>query len=301
MDQPVPNRPDPELLQTFIAIVENGSFTSAANRIHRTQSAVSMQIRRLEAMLGCSMFERMGRSIKLTNEGEVFFDHARRILRAYREALAAFDATTLEGEVTIGLPDDYATTFLPGILARFSRIYPGVHIHVICEPSKRLFAQANEGSVDVALITEGEAPATGIIVHRERLVWVSSAHHRVHDENPVPLAIFHTGDVFRRCAIEQLQTMGRRARIKVTSPSQAGISATVDAGIAVAVLFRSNVRPGWRILSTKEGFPDLSDLGIVLQRGNREPTEPVERLIDHIIENFRHAPGIVGDGRRRLD
>src|SRR5215813_13890878 len=121
------NAPDPELLRTFVVIVENGSFTSAAKRIHRTQSAVSMQVRRLEEMIGCALFERVGRVVKLTNEGEVFFDHARRILRAYREALSAFGGEHLEGEVTIGVPDDFAGTFLPAILQRFGRLYPGVH------------------------------------------------------------------------------------------------------------------------------------------------------------------------------
>src|SRR5262249_1121731 len=138
MDMVMQHPPDPELLQTFLSIVENGSFSSAAKRVHRTQSAVSMQIRRLETIFGCTLFERLGRSIRLTNEGEVFFDHARRILRAYREASSAFEGAVLEGEVAIGLPDDYAVSYLPNILSRFGRLYPGVHMNLICEPSKRL-------------------------------------------------------------------------------------------------------------------------------------------------------------------
>jgi DNA-binding transcriptional LysR family regulator len=282
--------PDPDLLHTFIAIVDNGSFSSAAKRIHRTQSAVSMQVRRLEEAVGCQLFERLGRSVRLTNEGEVFFDHARRIVRAYREALSAFGSVSLEGEVTIGAPDDYAASFLPGILSRFSRLHPNVHIHLVCEPSKRLVAQVNEGSIDVALVTEGEAATSGIVVHRERLVWVSSEAHRIHDEDPVPLAIFHTGDVFRRYAIEQLQALGRRARIKVTSPSFAGICAAVDAGIAVAALFRSNLRPGWRVLGLLDGYPELPELGIVLQRSSQDPSEVVDRLAEHVLASFRTPP-----------
>jgi len=282
------NAPDPELLRTFIVIVENGSFTSAAKRIHRTQSAVSMQVRRLEEIVGCALFERVGRVIKLTNEGEVFFDHARRILRAYREALSAFGGEHLEGEVSIGLPDDFASTFLPAILNRFSRLYPGVHLNLVCEPSKRLVSEIKEGSIDVALVTEGEAPVTGMVVHRERLVWAASTQHEVYDQDPVPLAIFHTGDIFRRYAIEQLQALGRRARIQVTSPSYAGISAAVDAGIAVAVLFKSNIRPHWRTLGLQEGYPELPELGIVLERG-REKSEIIDRLVEHVVASFRSS------------
>jgi DNA-binding transcriptional LysR family regulator len=280
------NAPDPELLRTFVVIVENGSFTSAARRIHRTQSAVSMQVRRLEEIVGCALFERLGRAIKLTNEGEVFFDHARRILRAYREALSAFAGENLEGEVSIGLPDDFASSFLPAILQRFGRLYPGVHLNLVCEPSKRLVSEIKNGSIDVALVTEGEAAVTGMVVHREKLIWAASAQHEIYDHDPVPLAIFHTGDVFRRYAIEQLQALGRRARIQVTSPSYAGIRAAVDAGIAVAVLFRSNMRPHWRILGIQEGYPELPELGIVLERG-REKSEIVDRLVEHIVASFR--------------
>jgi DNA-binding transcriptional LysR family regulator len=153
------HRPDPDLLQTFIAIVENGSFTSAAKRIHRTQTAVSMQMSRLEEMMECRFFARIGWVVKLTNEGEVFYDHARRILSFYGEALAAFESSSLKGEVSVGLPDDFSTSILPSILSRFSRLHPKVHFHIHCEPSRRLIGQVSDGSVDVALVTEGEGIA----------------------------------------------------------------------------------------------------------------------------------------------
>ncbi len=281
------NSPDPHLLHTFAEIVEHGSFTLAAARIHRTQSAVSMQIRRLEEQLGCRLFERTGRKVKLTGQGEVFYDHARRILRAYRDALSVINGRTLEGDVTVGLPDDLATSFLPRVLARFTEVYPWIRLNLVCEPSKRLIGQIAEGLIDVALITEGEGAASGIVVRREPLVWASSGRHDVHERDPIPLAIFHTGDVFRRFAVEQLEASGRRARIAVSSPSFAGIGAAIDAGIAVAVVFHSSVRPGWRILGAQDGFPSLPDLGIVLQRSSHEQPEVVDRLIDHIVENLR--------------
>jgi DNA-binding transcriptional LysR family regulator len=159
-------------------------------------------------------------------------------------------------------------------------------LKLVCEPSRRLVSEIKDGSVDVALVTEGEAAVTGMVVHRERLIWAASARHDIHDQDPVPLAIFHTGDIFRRYAIEQLQALGRRARIRVISPSYAGISASVDAGIAVAVLFKSNLRPQWRMLGVQEGYPELPELGIVLERG-REKSEIVDRFVEHIVASFR--------------
>ena len=281
------NSPSPDLLHTFAEIVEHGSFTHAAMRVHRTQSAVSMQIRRLEEQLGCRLFERTGRSVKLTGQGEIFYDHARRILQAYREALTVVNGRSLEGDVTLGLPDDFAMSFLPRVLSRFNETYPWIRLNLVCEPSRRLISQIADGLIDIALVTEGEGTTSGIVLRREPLVWASSARHDVHHRDPIPLAIFHAGDVFRRSAIEQLEARGRRAKIAVTSLSFAGISAAVDAGIALAVVFHGSLRPGWRILGVREGFPALPDLGVVLLRSSHQQPEIVDRLSDHILENLR--------------
>ena len=126
---------DVDQLRTFIAIVETGSFTKAAEVVHKTQSAVSMQMKRLEERLGKPIFARDGRASKLTEDGERLLDYARRIVKLNVEALAAFDDKDLTGRVRLGLPDDYADRYLPEIMARFSRAYPGVELTVACEPS----------------------------------------------------------------------------------------------------------------------------------------------------------------------
>jgi DNA-binding transcriptional LysR family regulator len=278
------------LLHTFAEIVEHGTFTHAANRVHRTQSAVSMQIKRLEEQLGCRLFERNGRAMRLTGQGEIFYDHACRILRSYREALAAINGRSLEGDITVGLPDDYASSFLPHILARFKQTYPWVGLHLVCEPSRRLVSQFADGLIDVALVTEGEGALGGIVVRREPLVWVAAARNDIHTRDPVPLAIFHTGDVFRRYAVDQLEAHGRHAKIAATSPSFAGIAAAVDAGIAVAAVFRNSVKPGWRILGACDGFPELPELGIVLLETTRADHQVVRQLTNHIAASLRDLP-----------
>jgi DNA-binding transcriptional LysR family regulator len=289
MERPMLHTLEPELLRSFVAIAEGGSFTAAARRVHRTQSAVSMQIKRLEEQLGRELFRRDSRAVTLTPDGETLLGHARRILRAHQEALAAFDREALAGEVAIGAPDDYASTFLPRILARFGETHPRVQVNVVCRPSVDLLGCLAEGSVDMALVTQGSGEAGGVVVHREPLAWITSAGHRAHEQDPLPLAVFHHGCCFRRAAVERLIRVGRPARIAYTSMSVAGIYAALDAGLAVSVLLRSNLRPGLRALAEAEGFPPLPEVGVTVQRSAaaRAGAEVLDRLERHIVDFFR--------------
>jgi DNA-binding transcriptional LysR family regulator len=281
---------DPDLLVTFIAIAETGSFTLAAKRVHRTQSAVSMQIKRLEETLGRGLFEREGRGISLTPHGEILLDHARRIIRAHREAMAAFEAQAMQGHVRVGSPDDYASTFLPAILARFADTHPRVHVEVICEDSATLVGRLADGGVDLALTTQGSGESSGTVVHREPLVWVTSARHAVHLEDPLPMAVFQHGCCFRRHATHAMAQTGRQVRIAYTSLSVAGIYAALDAGLACSALLRSNVRPGLRVLSDAEGFPALPEVSLLLQRSPQATGALIDRLEEHMLETFRASP-----------
>src|SRR4249920_1772299 len=145
---------DIDQLRTFIAIVETGSFTKAAEVVHKTQSAVSMQMKRLEERLSRPIFARDGRASKLTEDGERLLDYARRIVKLNVEALAAFDDAELTGRVKLGVPDDYADRYLPEIMARFSRAYPGVELTVVCEPSTALFERIDANEIDLAIVTD---------------------------------------------------------------------------------------------------------------------------------------------------
>jgi DNA-binding transcriptional LysR family regulator len=289
MERPMLHTLEPELLRSFVAIAEGGSFTAAARRVNRTQSAVSMQIKRLEELLGRELFRRDSRTVSLTPDGETLLGHARGILRAHQEALACFDREALAGEVAIGAPDDYASTFLPRILARFGETHPRVLVNVVCRPSVDLLGCLAEGSVDMALVTQGSGESGGVLVHREPLVWMTSACHRAHEQDPLPLAVFHHGCCFRRAATERLIRAGRPSRIAYTSLSVAGIYAALDAGLAVSVLLRSNLRPGLRTLTEAEGFPPLPEVGLTLQRSaaSRADDPLLDRLERHILDSFR--------------
>lgn len=285
---------EPDLLRSFVAIAETGSFTAAAARVHRTQSAVSMQIKRLEDQLGRALFARDGRAVGLTRDGETLLVHARQILRLHLEALAAFDPDALSGEVTIGAPDDYASTFLPRILGCFAESHARVHVNVVCQPSTVLLRRLAERTVDLALVTEGSGERGGTLVHREPLVWVTSARHCVHEQEPLPLAIFEPGCAFRRVATESLAATGRAVRIAYTSVSIAGIHAALEAGLAVGVMLRSNVRPGLRMLDERDGFPPLPEAGITLQRAPGVAQPLLDRLEQAILDHFRagHPLGV---------
>ena len=283
---------EPEPLRSFLAIAETGSFTAAAQRVHRTQSAVSMQIKRLEEQLGVELFAREGRTVRPSTGGELLLLHARRILQAQMEALAAFAGEQLAGEVTLGAPDDYASTFLPRSLARFAESHPKVQLNFVCQPSVELLRRLGEGAIDLALVTQGSGERGGKLLLRERLVWVTSAAYRAHEQDPLPLAIFEPGCPFRRAAMETLARSGRTFRIAYTSVSLAGVHAAIDAGLAVTVMLRNSVRPGQRVLDARDGFPPLGEAGIVLLRASPDPSPLVDRLEAAIVERFQ-------DGRLR--
>ncbi len=179
---------DLDQLQTFISIADTGSFTRAAEEVHRTQSAVSMQMRRLEERIGKPLFEKDGRSNKLTEDGDRLLSYARRLIYLNRETLSAFDDNRLEGTIRIGTPDDYADRFLPEIMARFARSNPRVELTVTCEPTPGLVEQIKRGHLDLALVTHNDARGQSEVVRREPLLWVTSANHATHEEEVLPMA-----------------------------------------------------------------------------------------------------------------
>jgi len=165
---------DSDHLKTFTAIAETGSFSGAATRVHKTQSAVSMQMKRLEESVGRSLFIKQGRRNRLTREGDRLLDYATRLVQLNEEAMRAFSAPSLSGLVRLGTPDDYAERFLPPILARFTRSHPGVELEVLCAPSLQLTQNITDNELDLAIITQCDSDPVGQVIRSEQLLWVSS-------------------------------------------------------------------------------------------------------------------------------
>ena len=254
---------DPDLLRTFVAIIDAGGFTAAA-QVHRTQSAVSMQVRRLETLLDRALFQREGRGVQLTPDGEALLGYARRLLKLHDEALAVLARPDLSGLVRLGTPDDYVGRFLPDILVRFARAFPRVQVEVHCEPSVNLRRLLAEDRLDLALITCTPGAETGEVLRREPTVWATAERHLAHEDEPLPLALFQAGCPFRDWALAGLSGLGRPYRIAYTSASISGVLAAVTAGLAVTVLGRSVLPAGVRPLGAAEGFPPLPPASITL-------------------------------------
>jgi DNA-binding transcriptional LysR family regulator len=277
---------DIDQLRTFLAIVETGSFTRAAEIVHKTQSAVSMQMKRLEERLEHPIFVRDGRASKLTEEGERLLDYARRIVKLNVEALAAFSDAALTGRVRLGVPDDYADRYLPEIMARFSRAYPGVELSVICEPSIELMGRIEANELDLAIVTDCESTRPVESFRRERLLWVTSNRHTTHREEPLPLALGRPTCKWRELAIEALELIGRPYRVLYSSGNAGAVAAAVLAGLAVSVFPESGLRPGMRVLGASDGFPELPSCRIGLLRNPHQQSALTDVLSGHIISSL---------------
>ena len=277
---------DLDQLRTFVAIAETGSFTRAAEVVFKTQSAVSMQMRRLEERIGKPIFIRDGRASRLSEDGERLLGYARRMVRLSEETIAAFDETELSGSVRLGTPDDYAERFLPEVLARFSRSNPRVEVSVICEQSLELIQLARAGELDLAIVTNcGEGAVE--VIRQEPLLWVASNQHGVEEEEVLPLALFKPPCLWRAAAIDSLTATGRKFRVLYQSANSTAVSAAVTAGLAVTALAESALRPGMRVLGEAEGFPRLPMCEIGIVRGSHRPSSAiVDKLAEHIVSSL---------------
>ncbi|MHA1554738.1 MAG: LysR substrate-binding domain-containing protein [Alphaproteobacteria bacterium] len=287
---------DLDQLRTFVAIAETGSFTRAAETVHRTQSAVSMQMRRLEERLDKPLFVRHGRASRLSSDGERLVGYARRMIKLNDETMAVFDDSELSGSITLGTPTDYAARFLPEVLARFAQSNPLIEVTVICESSVQLSEITRAGEVDLAIVTMCSGAESAEIIRREPLYWVTSTTHRPEAEEVLPLALDKPPCLWRAAAIESLLAVGRRHRVVYTSANSTAIAATVESGLAVSVLAESALQPGMRILSEAEGFPQLPMCDIGLVRARASATSPVvDALSAHIVASLHNLSAVYAE------
>ncbi|WP_271407871.1 LysR substrate-binding domain-containing protein [Pseudomonas sp. Q1-7] len=276
---------DTELLRTFVAIADNGGFTRAAEVVNRTQSAVSMQMKRLEEdVLQRTVFERDGRQVRLTAEGQILLGYARRILKLHGEVMNTLRQPHMVGSVRIGTPDDYVMRFLPGILSRFAQAYPLVQVEVHCESSAQLLQRQD---LDLTIITRKPGHDIGELLRQERFVWAEAVGFSPHEQTPLPLAMFNSDCFCREWACNALDAMGREYRVAYTSPSLAALMAVVSAGLAVTAQLQSLITPDMRVLGEAEGLPQLPLSNIMLLRNQSHQSPVTETLAEHIIEGFR--------------
>jgi DNA-binding transcriptional LysR family regulator len=282
---------DTDQLRSFLAIVDTGSFTRAAERVNKTQSAVSMHIRRLEEQLGCALFIKQGRGTRLSDEGERLIDFARRIIQTEAGALAALSRKGLSGRVRLGMPDDYAEFFLADILTRFCQSHPLVEIAVVCEASATLDGQVRASALDLAVVTtDAEGVAGAEIIREEELAWVASRRFKLDPDAPLPLALSSSICPWRRAAEQALRSVNRSTRALFLSNNYAAIAPVVRAGLAVTILPIACVPPDLRVLGPEAGLPSLgrSRMGIIHAPGRA--SEEATALADAIRATVGQTP-----------
>jgi DNA-binding transcriptional LysR family regulator len=285
---PAPLPPfDLDLLRSFVAIVDCGGFTRAAERLGRTQSTVSLQVKRLEDGLGRRLFNRDSREVALTAEGEALLAYARRLLDLASEACVRLMEPEVGGLVRLGTPEDFATVHLPDVLWRFSRAHPQVALEVRCDFTLNLLDGFARGEYDLILCKrERQGAGGGIRVWREPLVWAASERVSLDPAGPVPLVLGPHPDIYRRRALEALEVIGRPWRIAYTSPSLAGVQAAVRAGLGVTILPKEMVSAGFHIVGDEHGLPELADTEIALYRAPGTLSRAAELLAEHITRSL---------------
>ena len=272
---------DIDLLRSFAVVPETAALSRAAERVGRSQAALSMQMKRLEDCVGQTLLTRTGRGVLLTVQGERLLVHARRVLAAHDEAVAEFSGRSLSGSLRFGCPDDYAQAFLPALLRGFAQHHPAAAIDVVCAATPRLEERLARGGLDLALISVPLA-AERAILRSEDLVWVIPKDHASPWPNPLPLALGDPDTLDHRAALTALDQAGRAYRIAYASGSLAGLLAVARSGQAVAVLTRSALPTDLRVLGRASGLPPLPRIGLTLHFDERHASPLTRAFAAHL-------------------
>ncbi|WPZ36668.1 LysR substrate-binding domain-containing protein [Thalassobaculum sp. OXR-137] len=254
---------DLDVLRAFVLVAETRSFTRAAERLNRGQSAVSMQMKRLEELTGCHILSRTRRRVELTPDGAHLLSYARRLLRLNDEALGSLDRGARTGKVRVGVTDT-SMIYVSRILRAFAERCPLVQVEMTCGRSWEALADLEDGKIDLALVTQPCGHEGGRLLWREPLVWVAAADAEAEAREPLPLALFAPGCVYRDAVLRLLEAAGRDYRLVYSSANSLGLSAAVTAGIAVTIMPASAVGPNLRNVGKVAGLPELPELDLLL-------------------------------------
>ena len=283
----MPFHTDTLTLKSFISIAETGTFSHAADTVGRTQSALSLQIKKLEDGLGCQLFDRSGRKVKLTDQGEIFLGYAKRIIQLQWEAFSRLNEPDVQGEIRLGTPEDFATHYLPDVLSTFRQHHPRVQLNVSCDLTLNLIDGFRRGDYDVILVKrDPKAAKGGTKVWREPLVWAVSDHHK--PEEPLSLVLSPQPCIYRARALAALDKAKKPWRISYTSPSLAGTIAAVKAGLGITVLPANMLPSGIHPIRKEIKLPELADAEIALMKRD-DLSKASEMLAEHIVHSLENV------------
>ncbi len=279
-------RLDSDLLRTFLAVAETGNFTRAAEAVGRTQSAISMQIKRLEEMVGEVLFERGARGVRLTPRGLDLVGNARRIVSLLDETALSMRATPLGGPVRIGIPEEYGQPVLSRALGAFAKRHAQVEVTVRFGYSALQLTALSAGELDLAVVFEWQSPSGAEVLMHDPTVWVTSHHHDIHLERPLPIAVYSRQGWSREYVLASLERRGIDYRFAYTSDTTNGLALAVTAGLAVAPMSRSSITSDCRELTEVDGFGQIDNARVVMHRNPRANSEAVDVMADAIREAF---------------
>jgi DNA-binding transcriptional LysR family regulator len=275
---------DLELLRSFVSVVDAGGFTRAGERVHRTQSTVSQQIKRLEEDVGQPLLIRSGKDVTPTEAGERLLSYARRLLALAEEARDVVSRPGNEGAIRLGVPEDFAAYRLAKLLAAFSRSHPDLRLDVRADQSANLKRDLERGELDLALFKRAAGEKGGIATWPERVHWVTSkTHPRDTRTGSVPLIGFPTGCLYRAGAIHALESAGRTWHMAYTSSNLSGIQAAVAAGMGLSILSEMAIQSDHRVLTAKDGFAPIERTEVALV-ASPDTSPATLRLADRLAE-----------------
>jgi DNA-binding transcriptional LysR family regulator len=282
---------DIDALRSFAAVAEQRNFTRAAERVSRSQSAVSVQIKNLELRLGFALFERRKRAVALTPRGEQLLAYAHQMLRLNDDSVRALTQAPLQGRLRLGLTEYFAPQLIPGIVLAFKASHPTLDLQVTTGVTGHLRGLQKAGELDLVIGRRDSGSSEGELIRREKLCWVAAAALQPQPRDTLPLALLPPGCGVRSLALAALKHKGRAWRLAYCGASVLGLQTAVAAGLAVSCLTHSAVLKGFRTLGAREGLPALPDSELALFSGRRGNTRPMQQLAQVVLAHFSAPAG----------
>lgn len=283
---------DSDLLRHFLAVAKTGSVTRAGELVGRTQSAVSMQIRRLEEVLGGPVFERLPRGVVLTPLGRELLPYAERVQALLREAGEHLTSPRISGTVRVGIVDEYVESTVPTVLAEFNAAHPEVDVSVYCDFSHRQIEALAADRIDLAVIHNWDGTGTGEVICHDPTVWVTSLAHRTHEIRPLPVGLFINSDWSRDYAARSLDRAGLPWRLAFEADNSAALEKALLSGLAIVPRARSTVPPGCRILGPDDGFQQIDNNDVFLLTNPRRASAAISAMAVVLRDAFRPAVAV---------
>lgn len=278
---------DLDVLKTFSAIADTGNFSTAADRVLRTPSAVSMQIKKLEEILGVSLFKRDARAVSLTHHGEILLSYARRMLALNNEVVSQFIQPEMAGVVRLGAPDDIGGIVLPEVLKRFNDAFPSVMINVMIDSSDTLRKAVSKGELDLAIFNcnTTDLGAGEEVLFRDRIIWAAKKCGTAHLRKPLPISVWESSCIWRTSAMRALEDSGLDFRISYQSGSHLAQRVAIHADLAIAPIGPLLLEDDMVELGPEFGLPEIGDyeVGLSVTPAANEPIRAVADFVRNAI------------------